>query len=43
MEEVKLYNGDARQLFSLIDDETIDCIVTDPPYEVISGGAQEND
>ncbi len=34
--------GNAIDLFQSIDDETIDCIITDPPYETISGGAQEN-
>ena len=34
--------GNAIDLFSSIDNETIDCIITDPPYETISGGAQEN-
>lgn len=30
-------------LFQTIPDNSIDCIITDPPYEVISGGAQENE
>lgn len=34
--------GDALTLFKDIEDETIDCIVTDPPYETISGGSNEN-
>jgi predicted methyltransferase len=38
-----IYFGDAMTLFQNIKDESIDCIVTDPPYEVISGGAQENE
>lgn len=38
----EIYQGDALKLFKQIDNESIDCIITDPPYEVISGGAQEN-
>lgn len=29
-------------MFQTIEDETIDCIITDPPYEVISGGTPDN-
>ena len=38
----KQYNvflGNAMSLFNSIEDNRIDCIITDPPYEVISGGA----
>lgn len=38
----KIYQGDALVLFRQIADKSIDCIITDPPYETISGGAQEN-
>ena len=34
--------GDALSLFKDIEDETIDCIITDPPYETISGGSNDN-
>lgn len=34
--------GDAIELLSTLEDESIDCIITDPPYEVISGGSNEN-
>ena len=34
--------GDAIELFATIEDGSIDCIITDPPYEVISGGSNEN-
>ena len=37
--QYNIYFGDAMTLFQNIEDESIDCIVTDPPYEVISGGA----
>lgn len=39
----QLYLGDALTLFKQIPDESIDCIITDPPYETISGGAQDNE
>lgn len=29
-----LYHGDARKVLASLDDESIDCVVTDPPYEV---------
>lgn len=35
--------GNALELFQSVPDESIDCIITDPPYEVISGGSQENE
>lgn len=38
-----IYLGDAIKLFAQIPDETIDCIITDPPYETISGGTPDND
>ena len=38
----KIYQGDALELFKNLEDNSIDCIVTDPPYETISGGSQEN-
>lgn len=43
IENYKLYLGNAIQLFKQIEDNSIDCIITDPPYETISGGAQENE
>lgn len=33
-----IYNKDASELFKEIDDETINLIVTDPPYKCIKGG-----
>jgi predicted methyltransferase len=29
---MKLYNGDWKNVAKKIDDESIDCIVTDPPF-----------
>ncbi len=37
-----IQNIDLIEGFKNIEDNSIDCIVTDPAYEVISGGAQEN-
>ena len=39
----KICLGNAMDLFSEISNDSIDCIITDPPYEVISGGAQINE
>ena len=33
-----LVNADARDVLSRIKDKSFDCLVTDPPYKVISGG-----
>ena len=30
--------GNALELFKTLDDGSIDCIITDPPYPTISGG-----
>lgn len=35
---IKLYQGDCLQLMKSIPDNSIDLIVTDPPYRCISGG-----
>jgi len=35
---IKLYNDDCLNVFKTIPNETIDLIVTDPPYKTISGG-----
>ena len=35
---MKLYNGDCLEVMKLIPDNSVDCIITDPPYKVISGG-----
>lgn len=43
MTDYQLYLGNAIDLFQQIKDNSIDCIITDPPYETISGGAQENE
>ena len=36
--DVKLYNDDCLNVLKDIEDNTIDLVVTDPPYEVITGG-----
>ena len=35
---MKLYNDDCLNVLKEIDDNSIDLVVTDPPYEVITGG-----
>ena len=35
---IKLYKGDCLELMPQIRSETIDLIVTDPPYKIITGG-----
>ena len=37
-EQYKLYNGDALDILASMEDESIDLVVTDPPYKCISGG-----
>lgn len=38
MSKIDLYNDDYLNVLKNIEDESIDLIVTDPPYKVISGG-----
>ena len=40
MELNKIYNMDCLEAFKLIDDSSIDLVVTDPPYKIISGGCR---
>ena len=35
---IQLYNEDCLKVFQYIDDRSIDCVITDCPYHVISGG-----
>lgn len=37
-EQYKLHNGDALDILASMEDESIDLVVTDPPYKCISGG-----
>ena len=37
-EQYELYNGDALDILASMEDESIDLVVTDPPYKCISGG-----
>lgn len=39
----QLLLGNAIELFKSIPNDSIDCIITDPPYETISGGTPDND
>ena len=38
MNNMDLYKGDCLEVMKTIDDNSIDCVVTDPPYAVITGG-----
>lgn len=38
MENITLYHDDCMNVFKNIPDNSIDLVVTDPPYKVISGG-----
>ena len=35
---VNLFNGDCLEVMKGIPDGSVDCVITDPPYKVISGG-----
>lgn len=37
-ENITIYNDDCLNVFKSIGSETIDCVVTDPPYKIIAGG-----
>ena len=41
-ENYKLYNGDCLEIMSKIEDNSIDLIVTDPPYKLTSRGSSGN-
>ena len=36
-----LYNGDAIEILSNLQSESVDLVVTDPPYRTISGGKND--
>ena len=38
LKDYKLYNGDSLELLKQIPDNSVDLVVTDPPYRTISGG-----
>lgn len=42
MTEIKLYNQDCLEVFKGIEDNSIDLVVTDCPYHIISGGCTNN-
>jgi len=42
LETNKIYLGDCLNIMEKIDDNSIDLIVTDPPYRLISGGDSKN-
>jgi site-specific DNA-methyltransferase (adenine-specific) len=39
-ENIKLYNADCLEILPKIETESIDLVVTDPPYKIISGGCR---
>ncbi|QIG65878.1 N6-adenine specific DNA methyltransferase [Ochrobactrum phage vB_OspM_OC] len=41
MENLTLFNGNCLDFLKTLEDETIDLVVTDPPYRVISGGKND--
>ena len=38
MSDIKLYQGDCLEVMKDIGNESIDCIITDPPYKTTSRG-----
>ena len=41
-ENITLYNADCMEVMKDIPDNSIDLIITDPPYRTISGGNNSN-
>lgn len=39
MDEIKLMQGDCLDLIKQIPDRSVDLVLTDPPYEIVAGGA----
>ena len=39
----KLFNNDAIDVLNTLPDNSIDLVVTDPPYRTISGGNRKSD
>lgn len=37
-DNIKLWHGDCLELMKDIPDNTVDMVVTDPPYKIITGG-----
>lgn len=37
--DIKLYQGDCLELMKNIPDNSIDLVITDPPYEICTSGA----
>jgi DNA modification methylase len=40
---INIYNEDFRKVMKLLDDESVDMAVTDPPYRITSNGRFDND
>ena len=41
-ERVSLFNCDCMELFHTINSNSVDCIITDPPYKMTSRGGTGN-
>lgn len=39
---IQLYKGDCLEVMKQIPDKSVDCVITDPPYRVISGGRNDD-
>lgn len=39
-EDIRLIKGDCLNLIKSIEDCSVDCVVTDPPYKLTSGGCK---
>lgn len=39
---IDIFCCDVRDYLAKVEDESIDCVITDPPYRVISGGRNDN-
>ena len=39
MSNIELLHGDCLELLKSIPDKSVDLIITDPPYEIVAGGA----
>lgn len=38
MSSIKLYQGDCLEIMKDIPDKSVDCVITDPPYEIETTG-----
>jgi site-specific DNA-methyltransferase (adenine-specific) len=38
MSDIRVFHGDSRELLAAMPDESVDAVVTDPPYALVSIG-----